>query len=134
MTIVVQHETTSIEEIVGYRCLGFIGVGPVGRPDRLDLLFIAFEETRVWHRFYVDAGILFWSPGEYDVEELLEGEVLRDLARELNLKGAKVLSAAIAESVFALHFEDGRQLLLKNPPGNTDGTELVFLTPSPAES
>ena len=61
-----------------------------------------------WHRFYLDAGILFWQEGEApDAEEdLSEGEVYLDLANELCALGVKINMVDFGDCELLVEFEN----------------------------
>lgn len=118
-----QHETTTIPELRGARCSAFRAVreresGFVGP------LYLKLDE--VWHRFYLDAGLLFWEegPSPEPEEDLLEDEQYVDLAAELRVGGARVREIAMDECQAVLAFENGARLVLRNRV-QSEGTEIV---------
>ena len=122
-----QHETTSIPELVGLECSAFDIVqnretGCVG-PAYLLL-------GGRWHRFFLDAGLLFWEEGPCPDpdDDLLENENYFDLGHALGVIGAPVQAIEMHECVFTIGFATGARLVLQS---DVDGEAVIkSLTPA----
>lgn len=108
-----QHETTSLSEIEGQRCLAFQAVSAA---DEKCYGPLYLQLTSGWHRFYLDAGLLFWEEGPAPDPEndLLEGEHYLDLAVKLRVVGSTVAKVKMAYCRLMMKFANGACLLLKN--------------------
>jgi hypothetical protein len=84
----------------------------------------------VWHRFYLDAGLLFWEEGSCPdpEDDLLEGERYTDLGEALSVVGAAIGEIDMHDSQLTLQFENGARLVLRNR-AQDDGAEVVGLFP-----
>ena len=70
----------------------------------------------MWHRFYLDAGILFWEEGlaPDPSEDLLEGDYYRDIGKELQVERYAISGITMFNSRLVLEFENGARLTLKS--------------------
>ena len=125
-----QSESTIISELSGHHCSSFFGIRSES-DSSLELLFLQVEG--IWHRFYLDAGLLFWeeTEGPDPEEDLLEGERYVDLASELHVAGVGISEIRMSDNRLLLRFENGARLLLEHPP-RADSTEILEMTPGPA--
>jgi len=66
----------------------------------------------VSHRFYQDAGLLFWGSDEsLDPEyDLCFGESYEDLGELLNANGARILDISFKDFVLVMKFENGARI------------------------
>lgn len=124
-TIRRQHEDTNFPELRGAICSAFRAV-ICERDQRLGLLYIQF--SGVWHRFYLDAGLLFWEEGSCPEpgDDVLEGERYTDLGEALGVVGVAVGKIEMYDSKLTLQFENGARLVLRNGVQG-DGAEVVEL-------
>jgi hypothetical protein len=122
-TILRQHETTSIPELRGARCLSFLAVQNASN-GLIGPLFLELDAA--WHRFYLDAGLLFWEQGiELDTEqEVLAEERVVDLGRALGTIGAAVEEIEMRDCQLRLVFDRGARLVLRHGVRD-DGTTVV---------
>jgi hypothetical protein len=125
MVIVRQHEATEITEIYGAICTAFVAVAthdnkPVGP------LYIQLAQE--WHRFYLDAGLLFWQQGaEPDPDDdILEGEHYWNIGTALGVVGIAIQEARMDNSTLTLSFHNGARLVLSHPV-RAEETEVVVL-------
>ena len=125
-----QDEITSIPELRGARCSAFKAVqddtaGFVGP------LYI--ELAGAWHRFYLDAGLLFWEQGQTPDpdDDLLDGEAYTDLVTALRVKGEAVSEIGMADCLLSIKFENGARLVLKHGVQD-DGTQIIEMVPGQA--
>jgi hypothetical protein len=95
---------------------------------RLGLLYL--ELSGVWHRFYLDAGLLFWEEGACPDpdDDLLEGERYVDLGEALCVVGVAIGDIEMNDSQLMLRFENGARLVLRSMAQDV-GTEVVELVP-----
>jgi hypothetical protein len=84
-----------------------------------------------WHRFYLDAGLLFWREGdEPDPEDdLLEGDDYSDLTKALAVNGCLIEEIRMHEGTLTVRFDNGALLELRSEPQD-EGTIIVKLEPS----
>jgi len=96
---------------------------------------IYLEADDTWHRFYLDAGLLFWEEGSEPNEDddLLDGECYVDWCSALDVRGVRVSSIKMAESVLTLSFENGAHVVLKHGPRD-DATSIVALEGKKSEA
>lgn len=127
-TIRRQHENTSFPELRGARCSAFMAVTRE-QDQRLGLLYI--QLSGVWHRFYLDAGLLFWEEGSCPdpEDDILNGERYTDLGEALGVVGVAIGYIEMHDSQLTLQFENGARLVLRNRVQD-DGSEVVELVPS----
>jgi len=121
-----QHEETNIPELRGATCSAFKAVQTT---TFIVLLFVRLDEAR--HRFYLDAGLLFWDEGSApDAEgDLLDGEAYRDLAVELDVLEKTVDEIIMRDDHLTLTFRNGARLVLKEGVRD-EGTTIVELIAS----
>ena len=126
-TIRRQHENTSFPELRGACCSAFRAV-ICERDQRLGLLYI--QLSGVWHRFYLDAGLLFWEEGSSPdpEDDVLEGERYTDLGEALCVVGIAIEEIDMHDSQLTLQFENEARLVLRNRAQDV-GTEVVELVP-----
>ncbi len=118
-----QHETTSIPELNGAVCGDFrVVVEP--NDDWSGPAYLQLEG--VWHRFYLDAGLLFWEEGTSPDpdDELIENERYSDFASKLGIRGATLTSVNMNECQLTLEFDNGARLVLRNEVLD-EGSKLV---------
>ncbi|WP_146658017.1 hypothetical protein [Enhygromyxa salina] len=98
-------------ELRGLVCSGFLGVQDVG--GRLGVMYM--ESAGVWHRFFLDAGLLFWAegPGPDAEEDLLAGDEYVDLGAQLGVIGEAIGEIVMANCVLTLEFANGARLVLE---------------------
>ena len=122
-TIRRQHENTSLPELRGARCSDFIAVSSE-QGQRLGLLYIRL--SGVWHRFYLDAGLLFWEEGSSPdpEDDVLEGERYTDLGEALCVVDVAIGEIDMHDSQLTIQFENGARLVLRNR-AQDDGAEVV---------
>ncbi len=122
-TIRRQHENTSIPELCGTCCSAFKAV--IHEQDkRLGLLYI--QLSGVWHRFFLDAGLLFWEEGRCPDpdDDVLEGERYIDLGETLHVIGVSIQRIEMRDSTLTLQFENSASLALRNGVREV-GSEVV---------
>ncbi len=118
-----QHEDTVLPELYGHRCSEFVAVQGEARFD--GPLYIRLNG--VWHRFYLDAGLLFWEEGfAPEPDDLLPGDAYIDLAQALNIRDRVLEQVRMHDSVLTVCFETGALLELRCRP-DEEGPTLVRL-------
>ena len=120
-----QHETTTIPELVGRRCTRFLAVQ---EEDDTGPLYIELDGS--WHRFYLDAGVLFWEEGaapHFD-DDLWGGTHYADLATRLGVIGVPLAHVAMGDNVLRIEFANGARLRLRHAPRD-EATSIDELSP-----
>lgn len=123
--IVRQHDTTSLTEIYGQECNNFLAI--IDLDGLVGPMFLYIDQQ--WHRFFLDAGVLFWCQGMAPTDdELLEGERYVNWAEYLSIIGSHVTLLTFQSSQLELLFDNGARLVLEHLPAD-DGTRVVLLCP-----
>lgn len=120
-----QHEDTRFPELRGARCSAFRAVTDVHK-QHLSPLYIQLSGE--WHRFYLDAGLLFWEEGSgpQPEDDLLPDEQYTDLGETLSVVDVAIDDIFMRDSKLTLQFQNGARLVLKNGPQD-DGAAVVEL-------
>ena len=86
----------------------------------------------VWHRFYIDAGCLFWAEGHAPEPEddLLDGDIYVDLGESLHVIDTTVSSIRMADCELLVEFGNGGRLELREAVQD-EGTRILEATPAP---
>lgn len=124
-TIRRQHEHTSIPELYGKHCAEFKVVLRES-DNHYGPMFLHL--SGVWHRFYLDAGLLFWEegPGPDPENDLLDGERYTDFASRLGVIGIPISRIEMDGSRLRLDFDNGARLVLGTEVED-DGAVLIEL-------
>jgi hypothetical protein len=110
MRIIRQHAETDIQELAGSVCHGALGVG-TSVDEGVTALFLNTDGT--WHRIYIDAGVLFWEPGEPDPSvELAENEEFLDLLKPLGATSLKIEYVRMQSGELRVTFMGQHRLVL----------------------
>ena len=106
-----QHDETSMTEVAGQNCERFIAVC---NNDEIYYIFY-LKLSNVYHRFFLDAGNLFWRSGENPDEEddLDGGDRYVDLGREYDLVGSSVSSIIFQNDRLEMKFSNDVSLLFE---------------------
>ena len=107
-----QHEATHVIELRGKRCFIFQAVYSVA-DKKYGPFYLKAAET--WHRFYLDAGLLFWEEGiAPDLEDdLFEGDEYVDLGEFIPAVGSIITRIEMADGILVMQFEKGPTLEFK---------------------
>ncbi|NJK31242.1 MAG: hypothetical protein HC927_01845 [Deltaproteobacteria bacterium] len=121
-----QAASTSLPELHSADCSAFTSITDTA--NFVGLLYIRLRGT--WHRFFLDAGLLFWDEGPSPDPEadLLEGETYTDLADTLRINGAAIDEIVMHDSHLRITFTNGAKLVLQQGPGDEE-TRIVELVP-----
>lgn len=94
-----------------------------------NVLFLRLEDG-TWHRFFVDAGVVFWKTVEAPEppdEDVGDRYPLTDIAGRYGLTGERLSSISTADlpggGELRLTFESGKVIILRNL---SDCSKLVF--------
>jgi len=70
-------------------------------------LFTVLDDT--WHRFFLDAGLLFWREGHglAPVNDLGDGDTYRDLGAELGVCGSRLRELRFDAGTLIVQFDNG---------------------------
>ena len=109
-----QAEETSIPELYGQRCSAFGAVVRARRAADERWALAHLQLDGVWHRFYLDAGLLFWAeiPAPNLEDDLGDGETYRDLGASLQVLGAAITRLEMFECTLVLEFGTGARVVL----------------------
>lgn len=107
-----QHDTTTLKELEGNVCEKFVGVF-ARDTDNYIIFYMVLDG--VSHRFFLDAGILFWTSHEDDSDDdLFDGDKSIDLGFRNGVLGEKVDYISIDECVLTLRFRNGKEIEFTN--------------------
>ena len=124
-----QHGTTVVDEVAGLVCGEFVATYHPGD----DLYFIFhLRLSGVWHRFHLDAGLLFWKSGvDPDPEnDLGEGDIRQDLGARLLVTGVPLARVAMRDGCLVMEWQNGASATWRN--GVEDcGATLIECQPAP---
>lgn len=118
-----QDEETSIPELYGQRCTGF-GAVVRSRDEHWGPVHLQLDGG--WHRFYLDAGLLFWAeiPEPTMEDDLSDGETYRDIGSTLRVLGAAITKIEMHDSTLVLEFGTGARIILRCGVED-DGAEVL---------
>lgn len=124
-----QHEEARLLEVCGIPCsmfhVSFFSRDPVD----VGLMYLKLDGT--WHRFYLDAGLLFWREGlEPDRDnDLVDGEdEYVDWGSHLGVVGVPISKIFMKDSELTMHFANGAEVVLKRKPLD-DTTSILRFKP-----
>jgi hypothetical protein len=85
------------------------------------------------HRFFLDAGILFWEEGlSPDPEDdLVDDEAYTDFGAALCVEGVAISEIDMADCLLTLKFTNGASLVLKHGVQD-EGTQVIEFVPGQA--
>ncbi len=115
-----QHANTVLHELRGATCESFLAVPHASSRDADNngylYLYLYLNLDNTWHRFYIDAGLLFWEDGRApDAEDdLTEGEAYVDVGDMLGVGGVAVTEIRMADGRLTLSFDGGPRVVLVN--------------------
>jgi hypothetical protein len=129
MAIVLQDADVTVSELHGRTCSAFRAVGCPG-DTIFGLFYLRVEDT--WHRFFLDAGLLFWheGPAPDPEDDLGEGDRYVDLGTELGATGARIAVVEMRDGHFRIEFANGARLRMRNEV--LEEPEIVERTPAPS--
>ncbi len=112
MTIERQHEDTEIHELVGKPCDALIAVQPAGDPSSILIMYLRVGDH--WHRFFLDAGLLFWQEGPApDAEDDVDADhVYADVGERTGAAGLVLQGIQMREKRLRIRFDGGLQIEL----------------------
>ncbi|MEM6731842.1 MAG: hypothetical protein AAF658_09810 [Myxococcota bacterium] len=101
-----QHASTRVSEVEDRACSAFFVVRDTAT-DTVGPMYAKLDGE--WHRFYLDAGLLFWRQGIAPDEEddLLDGDEYFDLFDFLRLDGARIETVKMDKGLLTIRFETG---------------------------
>jgi len=119
-----QHDETELTEVLGHLCEDFVAVFS---PDIECYEILYIKLSGVFHRFFVDAGLLFWAsdaaPDEND--DLSEGtDQYVNLAERYNLSGLRIDGLRFSDFRLGLKFSNDTQLAFEGR-GMDSGAWLI---------
>ena len=110
MTIERQHDDTEIHELVGKTCDALIAVQPAGDPSSVLIMYMRVGDQ--WHRFYLDAGLLFWREGPApDAEDDLDADhIYSDVGAQIGAAGLTLQSVRMRDRRLRIRFDGGTRI------------------------
>ena len=110
MPITRQHSETEVRELYGKNCEKIIAVVDLDRPTVVYLIYL--EVNEIWHRFYLDAGLLFWDEGTSPnkEEDILDDEDYLDLGTQFKFVGKTFSLIKMEERELVIYFDDNTGL------------------------
>lgn len=126
--VVRQHDETQVPEVCGIPCSTFHVV--YSKDSVIEVLYLKLDDT--WHRFFLDAGCLFWREGEQPDEDndLLDGDEYLDWGQQLGVVGVALSEVSMMKnSTLTLRFDNGAEVVLKHLPFD-ENTSLLRFTPA----
>ena len=111
-----QHETTTIDELIGESCTNLLGVGP---GNDCGFYFSYLEASNTWYRFFIEHGILFWDTVAPDPEDdLAEGEDYDDLLKRYGVtKNERLDAVNMKDGRLTITFSGGLAFLIEENAG-----------------
>lgn len=106
MPIARQHSETEVQELYGRICNKIIAVADINKPTIIYIIFFKVDKT--WHRFYLDAGLLFWDEGigPNQEEDILDNEDYLDLSIRFGFMDKKIALIKMQERKLVIRFDD----------------------------
>jgi hypothetical protein len=128
-----QSGTTSLPELRGLPCSEFLAVAD---RDAGLLTLLHLRLGTVWHRFFLDAGLLFWAEGSAPDagDDLLDGEEHLDLAVALRIRGVAVHAITMRDGLLTLEFGNSARLVLRHEMDGTGGVVQELVPGNPGAS
>ena len=123
-----QHDETQVPEVCGIPSTTFQVVYCTSEHD-VGPMYLKLNDT--WHRFFLDAGVLFWEEGtapDAD-DDLLDNDEYEDWGQKLGVVGVPLSEVVMKDSVLRLLFANGAEVVLKHMPFD-DTTSIIRLTPA----
>lgn len=107
MRITRQHSETEMQELYGKTCHALLAVVEEEKNNIAYFLYLRTDKT--WHRFSLDAGVLFWDENEApDPEDDISGSVVyRELGTELKLVNKTLNKIKMENGQLEFCVEDG---------------------------
>lgn len=106
-----QHAETTLDELVGETCSRLLAVPG---DSASEVLVCYLEAASHSHRFFLDAGLLFWREGVApdSEEDLAEGQDYVDIGTASGLSGQKLKRISMQAGVLRIESEDGHAIEL----------------------
>lgn len=122
-----QHDETQVPEVYGIPCSIFHAVYG-SKSHYLGPMYLKLHDT--WHRFYLDAGLLFWKEGEEPDpdDDLLDDDKYLDWGQQLGVVGNALSEVSMKDSTLILRFDNGAEVVLKQMPFDEKASILRFVS------
>lgn len=120
-----QHGNTAVAELAGSTCQKFLAVTDANECS-VSLMFM--QVSNVWHRLFLDAGLLFWEEetGPDADNDLGDDEKYTDLGARLKVNGGTIELIRMTDGVLLVIFTNSACLELTiNQDDETRVTRLV---------
>ena len=113
--VVRQDEETTVPEVCGSPISEFKVYFHSEDPINVGVLYLRLGDD--WHRFYLDAGLLFWHnweavPDPYD--DLEDGQDYIDWCEELGVIGVSLSEIDFRDEILTMRFENGAEVVLQD--------------------
>lgn len=122
-----QHDDVIVSDLYGRECNEFLAVRN-STTNQIGPMYAKISDG--WHRFYLDAGILFWEEGSPPDPEndLLDNDHYFDVARELRSTGSRIAKIEMRNCELTIAFDNQAQIRLTNDIAG-DWTIISEFTP-----
>ena len=108
MNLTRQHAETELPELYGQPCQKLQVIRSKDAPCRVSIFYLRASD--VWHRFYLDAGLLFWSEGSPPThdDDLLDGEERVEMGDAWGLTGYDIEHVSFGGEGLLFRCSNGR--------------------------
>jgi hypothetical protein len=123
-----QHFETQLPEVCGIPCSMFHAVCSRDPVDP-GPMYLKLDDT--WHRFYLDAAVLFWEEGTQPDRDndIWDGNKYVDWGQQLSVVGVAISEITMKDSELTIRFDNGAEVSLKHMPLD-DFTSLLHFAPA----
>lgn len=111
--VVRQDEETTVPEVCGIPISEFKVYFHSESPIEVGVLFLKLGDN--WHRFFLDAGLLFWKNAAPDPEnDLDDGQDYINWGEELKVIGATLSEVDFRDEILRMRFDNGAEVVLQD--------------------
>ena len=111
--VVRQDEETTVPEVCGIPISEFKVYFHSEDPIEVGVLFLRLGD--IWHRFFLDAGLLFWKNAAPDPEnDLDDGQDYINWGEELKVIGATLSEVDFRDEILRMRFDNGAEVVLQD--------------------
>ena len=111
--VVRQDEETTVPEVCGTPISEFKVYFHSEDPIEVGVLFLRLGD--IWHRFFLDAGLLFWKNAAPDPEnDLDDGQDYINWGEELKVIGATLSEVDFRDEILRMRFDNGAEVVIQD--------------------
>lgn len=111
--VVRQDEETTVPEVCGIPISEFKVYFHSEDPIEVGVLFLRLGD--IWHRFFLDAGLLFWKNAAPDPEnDLDDGQDYINWGEELKVIGATLSEVDFRDEILRMRFDNGAEVVIQD--------------------